>query len=78
MTLTELRIWHWERVVSHRKSQNKYEVLVMQNHRNKFYNERQVAAHKRNAAFHIECVQALNDLFETTVHQDMAGMKGKK
>jgi hypothetical protein len=78
MTLTELRIWHWERVESHRASQRKYEQLLKSGDPAKFYNERKVADHNRYANFHIKCVQALNDVLATTVHQDIATAKEKK
>lgn len=75
MTLKDLRIWHWERVESHRKSQRKYEHEIECGHPAHFYNERKVADHKRNADFHLKAVQALNDILATTVFQDIEKRK---
>lgn len=78
MTLTELRIWHWGRVESFRRSQRRYEHRLETGQQAKFYDARLAAAHNRNANFHIKCVQALNDVLDTTVFQDIEAIKEKK
>jgi broad specificity polyphosphatase/5'/3'-nucleotidase SurE len=75
MNLTQLRIWHWKRVESHRNSQRRYEHKMENGDSAVFYNQRKIADHKREADFHLKCVQALNDVLETTVHQDLQKRK---
>lgn len=63
--MRKLRLWHWRKVVAHRKQQDHFEDRLSKNPRQ----EGLVIAtqgrdfHKDVANFHLSAVQTLNDLF---------------
>lgn len=75
ITIADLRIWHWKCVESHRKSQRGYEQMLQGDHPARFYHTRQRDNHERQANFHLKAVQALNDILDTTVFQDIENRK---
>lgn len=68
MTLKELRIWHWKKVLSARKRADQKRTIskTPTGH----YASEAIQA-DRLANFHLGCVQALNDVLPGTAQQDM-------
>lgn len=76
MTLTELRVWHWRKVLSFRSRGEKFD----QRPDSRWARSQAKAAHRR-ANWHLGAVQAMNDIPElrgTTAEQDSNLMSDMK
>jgi hypothetical protein len=78
ITLRELRMWHWRKVLSAR--------AVADRHREKAagwprpecrWARHMMKQHDRNADFHLSCVVALNDVVSGTAEQDCKDDPGR-
>lgn len=67
MTLRELRMWHWRKLLKHRKTENTYRVrasVAAVDRPGGLYDRkytRLANTAKKEADFHLSAVQALND-----------------
>lgn len=77
MTLRELRLWHWNKVVAFRKKATEYEAHA-ENWEAKYpskkccYARNKAKFNHARANWHLRAVQALNDCFpvDDSVHSD--------
>lgn len=72
MTLKELRMYHWDQVMSKRATANRTEARITDHcgSHNRSYFKRTAAAAHKVANFHLGAVQALNDFVEGTAEHD--------
>lgn len=71
MTLRELRMWHWRRLLVCRAGERKHEAeLASDQSRNRSYHEQRLRYARQNADFHLKAVQALNMVCQGTAEQD--------
>jgi hypothetical protein len=79
MTLKELRIWHWQKLLQARLQQRKHEEKAETLRASAIYRQRVQAGHsditarsyQRTASLHLGAVQALNDSLPGTAEQDL-------
>lgn len=82
VTIRDLRMWHWRKVVTHRSNAERFEkhsreCLAAGTHKKNElrHPDRQARINHRIANFHLKAVQALNDVPElrsTTAEQDLS------
>lgn len=78
MTLRKLRLWHWNKTKSFREVERRqYAIALSWEQKNPTFGQctcarNKMRAAKRNANFHLGCVQALNDVVSGYAEQDEA------
>jgi hypothetical protein len=71
MTLKELRMWHWKKVLSKRASAGFHETMYKTSPAGVAFHKHRARQDCASANFHINAVQTLNDLLpETTAEED--------